>query len=105
KIPDPDSSPYAIFVTAMDTNPLAADPRLIITENERDFVAGLEVLTTLTEGATYLCRGPGGTLPGEGEVRRVETVEFAGPHPAGLPGTHIHFLAPVSMNRTVWHIG
>jgi Na+-transporting NADH:ubiquinone oxidoreductase subunit A len=105
KIPNPDSSPYAIFVTAMDTNPLAADPRPLINQNERDFVAGLEVLTTLTEGTTYLCRGLGGQLPGEGEVRRVETVEFSGPHPAGLPGTHIHFLAPVSMTRTVWHIG
>ena len=30
---------------------------------------------------------------------------FVGPHPAGLPGTHIHFLDPVSENKTVWHIG
>jgi Na+-transporting NADH:ubiquinone oxidoreductase subunit A len=30
---------------------------------------------------------------------------FAGPHPAGLPGTHIHFLDPVSENKTVWFVG
>ena len=30
---------------------------------------------------------------------------FAGPHPAGLPGTHIHFLDPVNAERTVWFIG
>ncbi len=30
--------------------------------------------------------------------------EFAGPHPAGLPGTHIHFLDPVSLTKVVWHI-
>jgi Na+-transporting NADH:ubiquinone oxidoreductase subunit A len=29
---------------------------------------------------------------------------FKGPHPAGLPSTHIHFLDPVNENKTVWHI-
>ncbi len=28
----------------------------------------------------------------------------SGPHPAGLPGTHIHFVDPVGPNKTVWHI-
>jgi hypothetical protein len=30
---------------------------------------------------------------------------FSGPHPAGLAGTHIHFLDPVSEHKVVWHIG
>lgn len=30
--------------------------------------------------------------------------QFAGPHPAGLAGTHIHFLEPVSLNKQVWHL-
>ncbi|MEG2042667.1 MAG: NADH:ubiquinone reductase (Na(+)-transporting) subunit A, partial [Hafnia sp.] len=30
---------------------------------------------------------------------------FTGPHPAGLVGTHIHFLEPVSLTKTVWHMG
>ena len=30
--------------------------------------------------------------------------EFVGPHPAGLAGTHIHFLDPVSDQKTVWSI-
>ncbi|HET8791956.1 MAG TPA: NADH:ubiquinone reductase (Na(+)-transporting) subunit A, partial [Modicisalibacter sp.] len=30
---------------------------------------------------------------------------FKGPHPAGLVGTHIHYLSPVSLRRQVWHIG
>ena len=29
---------------------------------------------------------------------------FEGPHPAGIPGTHIHFIDPVSANKTVWHL-
>ena len=39
------------------------------------------------------------------EHQRVQQVEFSGPHPAGIPGTHIHLLDPVSTDRTVWHIG
>src|SRR5690606_34325293 len=71
---------------------------------ERDFVSGLEAISTLTDGATYLCRAPGAPLPGE-DLKGIETVEFSGPHPAGLPGTHMHFLAPVSIDRVCWHVG
>jgi Na+-transporting NADH:ubiquinone oxidoreductase subunit A len=31
--------------------------------------------------------------------------EFAGNHPAGNPGTHIHFLDPVHRHKEVWHAG
>ena len=34
----------------------------------------------------------------------IETHEFGGPHPAGLSGTHIHFIEPVGANKTVWTI-
>ncbi len=103
KVPDPDITPHALFITAIDTSPLAAEPKLIIDPRERDFVAGLQALSSLTEGKTYLCKAPGDALPGE-DLDCVETVEFAGPHPAGLPGTHIHFLAPVDIERQAWYI-
>jgi Na+-transporting NADH:ubiquinone oxidoreductase subunit A len=35
----------------------------------------------------------------------VVVAEFGGPHPAGLPGTHIHAIAPVSARRTAWYVG
>ncbi len=104
KVPAPGSRPHAIFVTAIDTNPLAADPAAVIQEAAGDFMAGLQALSTLTDGATYLCKATGATIPGE-DLGCVEVAEFAGPHPAGLAGTHIHMLAPASMERTVWHIG
>jgi Na+-transporting NADH:ubiquinone oxidoreductase subunit A len=37
-------------------------------------------------------------------VERVSEQVFDGPHPAGLVGTHIHFLDPVGPNKTVWHL-
>ncbi len=101
---DPESDPYAIFVTAMDTNPLAPDPVVVIKEARDDFLNGLTILSKLTGGTVHVCKAPGAAIP-ESEVPSVKVSEFAGPHPAGLVGTHIHYLAPVSANRTVWHIG
>ncbi|TWT90226.1 Na(+)-translocating NADH-quinone reductase subunit A [Pseudobythopirellula maris] len=103
KIPAPDSAPHAIFVTAIDTNPLAADPQVVLADKPAEFKAGLEVLSRLTDGVTYLCKASGATLPGE-DLSCVEVAEFDGPHPAGLPGTHMHLLAPVSLSRSNWHV-
>ncbi|NLD00013.1 MAG: Na(+)-translocating NADH-quinone reductase subunit A, partial [Gammaproteobacteria bacterium] len=102
KVPAIDATPRSIFVTAMDTNPLAADPAVIIAEYAEDFSRGLTVLSRLAK--VFLCKADGVTLPGESQDN-VHTEAFAGPHPAGLPGTHIHYLDPVSATRTVWQIG
>ena len=93
-----------MFVTAMDTNPLAPDPELIVAGEKESFENGLQVVAQLTEGHIYVCTAPESriTCPA-GEQFRL--VEFAGPHPAGLVGTHIHFLEPVSELRSVWHLG
>ena len=104
KVPAIGSTPASIFVTAIDTNPLAADPSVIIAERPDAFVLGLQAITTLTDGPTFLCKSDSATVPG-GDVAGVVPASFAGPHPAGLPGTHIHFLDPVGPGKTVWHIG
>lgn len=102
RTPELGSRPAAIFVNAMDTNPLAANPEVVIGEQAEAFKQGLVVLKTLTEGKLYVCKAPNAKVPSAG----VETIEeFAGPHPAGLAGTHIHFLQPVSASRTVWTVG
>ncbi|SUB73087.1 Na(+)-translocating NADH-quinone reductase subunit A [Pluralibacter gergoviae] len=103
KTPVPGSVPAAIFVTAMDTNPLAADPQPLIAAHRDAFNAGLTVLTRLTDGKVHVCQASGGKLGGH-PGGQVTFNEFSGPHPAGLPGTHIHFLEPVSLARQVWHL-
>lgn len=101
KVPALGSTPAAIFVNAMDTNPLAANPEVIIAEQAEAFKNGLQVLKRLTEGKLYVCKANGANVPTAG----VETTEeFEGTHPAGLAGTHIHYLHPVSENRTVWTV-
>lgn len=103
RIPAIDSTPHSIFITATDTNPLCAKPEVIIAEREQDFRFGVQIIRHLTDGKLFLVSCPGVTLPGE-DLADVENVEFDGPHPAGLVGTHIHFLDPVSQDRNVWHI-
>ena len=104
KVPAIDSTPASIFVTAMDTNPLAADPEVIIAQRSEDFANGLKVLARLTDGPVNVCVAPDSAVSGE-EIDGVRDISFSGPHPAGLPGTHIHFVDPVSADKTVWSIG
>ncbi|MGK4089018.1 Na(+)-translocating NADH-quinone reductase subunit A [Enterobacter hormaechei] len=103
KTPMPGTVPAAIFVTAIDTNPLSADPQPLILAERKAFDAGLTVLTRLTPGKVHVCQASGGKLGGHPQGQ-VAFNEFAGPHPAGLVGTHIHFLEPVSLTKQVWHL-
>lgn len=102
RTPELGSRPQAIFVSVMDTNPLAANPEIIIAENSEAYKHGLQVLKKLTDGKLYVCKAPNANIPLSGVEN---TEEFSGPHPAGLSGTHIHFLHPVSQTRTVWTVG
>lgn len=104
RVPALDAVPRSIFVTAMDTNPLAADPAPIIAANAQAFSTGLDALGRLTEGKVFVCTAPDVSVP-TGSGPRVVVESFAGPHPAGLAGTHIHHLDPVVAGRSVWTIG
>lgn len=104
RTPAPDSVPSAIFVTAIDTNPLAALPDVIIGQQPGAFADGLTVLGHLSENPVYLCQAAGADLP-QVESERITVAAFAGPHPSGLVGTHIHFLGPVGPESTAWHLG
>jgi Na+-transporting NADH:ubiquinone oxidoreductase subunit A len=104
KIPAPGTTPSSIFVTAMDSNPLAAKAKIVIDECPEDFANGLTVLSRLTDGPVFVCQDPMAKLP-TGAAENISAVEFSGPHPSGLAGTHIHHLDPVGGEKTVWHIG
>lgn len=104
KVPEIDAVPASIFVSAMDTNPLAADPAVVLADKGEAFKNGLSVLSCLTDGKLYVGHAPDATIPTVG-IENVVYETFAGVHPAGNVGTHIHFLDPVSANKTAWTIG
>lgn len=101
KVPAIDGRPHSIFVTAIDTHPLAADPVVVIAEHKEDFARGLRALARIAP--VVVCHADGTQMPCAG-LANVRTETFAGPHPAGLAGTHIHFLDPVDAHRSVWSL-
>ena len=100
KVPGVESKPDAIFVNAMDTNPLASDPQIIIAEEKESFKQGLDVLSSFGV-PLHLCKAAGADVP---TSNNVQVSEFSGPHPAGNAGTHVHFIMPVNAKRTVWTV-
>lgn len=116
RVPNPKSSPHSLFVNAMDTNPGAPSAEVILRERADDFINGLRVLSRICGKKIHLCKAPDTEIPGaedsrnplmirDGGAEILETAVFEGPHPAGLSGTHIHFIDPVGGQKTVWYLG
>ena len=103
KVPKIDAQPSSIFVNAMDTNPLSADPAFIIGEKSHEFGYGMSILNRLGV-PVYLCSKHGSKLP-DAKGENIKAATFSGPHPAGLSGTHVHFIDPVYAGKSVWTIG
>lgn len=104
KVADPTVRPRSIFVTAMDTNPLAPDVDVVLQGVEAEIEAGLQALTKLTDGPVFFCTAASSALRPPA-VDRVRHEQFDGPHPAGTVGVHIHTLDPAGRGRIVWHVG
>lgn len=104
KVADPKTDPHSVFVTAMDSHPLSPDPSVVLQGRGDDFERGLTALAQLTDGQVFVCAAPGTQLqlPTDSNVR---LEQFAGPHPSGTVGFHIHTLDPVDRNKLVWHVG
>ena len=103
KSPKPAATPRSIFVNAMDTNPLAADPAVVIATNPGRFRDGIRILGRLAD-TVHVCSAAGAAIETPADESVIHA-RFAGPHPAGAVGTHIHHLDPVSSAREVWHLG
>lgn len=103
RVPRIDEEPGALFITAMDSNPLAPDLDRIYAGREDDFDHGVQAVAKLCPERVFLCKAPGSSITTRVAGVREET--FRGPHPAGTPGYHIHTLYPVNRDRIAWYLG
>lgn len=105
RVPAIDAKPHSLFVTAADSDPLAAEVDTVVAGNEPHFARGLEALAKVAAGApVYVCKTKGSAVSAPaGDSFREE--EFEGPHPSGTAGLHIHVLDPVDRSKQVWHLG
>ena len=104
RVADPATSPAGLFITAIDTHPHAPDPQQVIAREAEAFELGQALLANLVDCPVYLCAAPGAEMP-QAAHERISRHDFAGPHPAGLAGTHVHFLMGASAERIAWTIG
>lgn len=106
KVPNPESTPHSLFINAMDSNPLAADPAVVIGPELQDFVVGVNLLARLPRYRLHLCTSPALAEPLKAQAFNGNVVlqQFRGPHPAGLTGTHMHFLEPAGPQKEIWSI-
>lgn len=104
KTPAINASPASLFITAIDSEPLAGRPLTIIKSRPEEYHLGLRALRRMLEVPIHYCTGEEGLDPCE-QLDGVTPYRFVGPHPAGLPSTHIHFIDPVHETKTVWHLG
>ena len=104
RVANPEARPRSIFVTAMDTNPLAPSLDKALEGHHADFERGLAAVAKLTEGILFICSSPESNIPVPRNPR-YRHEEFSGPHPAGTAGLHIHKLDPAGRERLVWHLG
>jgi Na+-transporting NADH:ubiquinone oxidoreductase subunit A len=103
-IPSPERNPKALFITAIDTQPLAPDPAVIISQFLDNLKLGIETLCDLVDAPVYLCKASDAEYQLD-ESCGVRVSNFASTHPAGLVGRHIHSLCPIGFSGDeVWHI-
>ncbi len=95
-VPEADSIPRDIFVTAFDSAPLA--PSLFSEEDSKFVDEGVKILSALTEGKVYI----GTSVKNRIDSNVAEVITFDGPHPAGNVGVQIAAVKPVNKGETVW---
>lgn len=104
RVADPATTPTGVFITAIDTHPHAPDPEQVIALEAEAFEVGQVLLANLVACPVYLCAAPGAQMP-QAVHERLSRHDFAGPHPAGLAGTHVHFLMGASVEKIAWTVG
>lgn len=98
-VPSTAAMPRDIFVTAIDSAPLAVSPELAVEGKEKELSAGVKFLKQLCKGKIYVSVRPDSHL---GAIEGCERVEVVGPHPAGNAGVQAANIAPVNKGETIW---
>ncbi len=98
-----EDSPKAIFISAFDTHPLAADPAFTLKGEDEAFKTGIEILQKFTEGAIHLNHDLNGEVSSVfSSIEGIQHNKFSGPHPAGNVGIQIHHIDPIGKGDIVW---
>ena len=98
----PDTTPKAIFVSALRDMPLASDFEVELAGNEEAFQAGLTALSKIAK--TYLGVSVDQQSAALSNAKNVELNVFDGPCPAGNVGVQVNNIDPVNKGEVVWTV-
>lgn len=99
----PNVTPRAIFISAFDTAPLAADLDFVIDNlSSADFQTGLDALNKLTSKVHLNVRV--GSNAKYTNAKNVQVNYFEGKDPAGRVGIQIHHIDPIKKGEVVWTV-
>ena len=98
----PDTTPKAIFVSALRDMPLAGDFEVELAGNEEAFQAGLTALSKIAK--TYLGVSVDQQSAALSNAKNVELNVFDGPCPAGNVGVQVNNIDPVNKGEVVWTV-
>jgi len=103
KIADPEVTPKAIFVSAVDTAPLQAETDMLLDGQLKEFQLGIHLLSKLTTGRIHLSVSSK-TKAVFASITGVDLHEFSGPHPAGNIGVQMHHIDRIKAGDKAWYI-
>ena len=104
-IANPEVKPKAIFVSAFNTAPLAANLEYTLRDEFSNIQTAINALNKLTDGGVHIsfnAENYSGT-----PFHRLDNViqhTFEGKHPAGNVGVQIHHISPIRKGETVWTV-
>lgn len=98
----PDTTPKAVFVSALRDMPLAGDFAFELQGNEEAFQAGITALSKIAP--VYLGIGAAQQGTALASVKNATVTVFDGPCPAGNVGVQVNQLAPVNKGEVVWTV-
>lgn len=105
KLANPAETPRDIFISGMDTAPLAPDMSMLMDGQKENFQNGIDCLSQLTDGKVFLSTSSDGSHSEAFEnVSGVELNVFSGPHPAGNVGVQIHHIKPINSGDVIWYL-
>ncbi|MDG1849751.1 MAG: Na(+)-translocating NADH-quinone reductase subunit A [Flavobacteriales bacterium] len=104
-IANPADMPKAVFISAFDSAPLACDNDFVLHGMEKEFQAGLNIVTKLTDGTTHLnIDGNSNSSSVFTNAKGVQINNLSGPHPVGNVGVQIHHIDPINKGEVVWYM-
>jgi len=95
-------TPKAIFVSGINSAPLAADLSFTMNGKQEALVAGFTALTKLTSGQVHVTVSPSADfMP---SVNGITVHKGQGVHPVGLVSTQIAKIEPINKGEKVWTV-